>query len=61
MQCRGVKKQNSVMSTSSMKGVFFDTPARTELLQLINNRETFEVNIWLFSIRIIMSNNYSQL
>ena len=37
MQCRGVKKQN-VMSTSSMKGVFFDnSEARTELLQLINN------------------------
>ena len=38
MQCRGVKKQNPVMSTSSMKGVFFDnSEARTELLQLINN------------------------
>ena len=38
MQCRGVKKQNSVMSTSSMKGVFFDnSEARSELLQLINN------------------------
>ena len=38
MQCRGVKKQDSVMSTSSMKGVFFDnSEARTELLQLINN------------------------
>jgi len=38
MQCRGVKKQNSVMSTSTMKGVFFDnSEARTELLQLINN------------------------
>ncbi len=38
MQCRGVKKQNSVLSTSSMKGVFFDnSEARTELLQLINN------------------------
>jgi len=38
MQCRGVKKQNSVMSTSSMKGVFFDnSEARAELLQLINN------------------------
>ena len=38
MQCRGVKKQNSVMSTSSMKVVFFDnSEARTELLQLINN------------------------
>ena len=39
MQCRGVKKQNSVMSTSTMKGVFFDnSEARTELLQLINNQ-----------------------
>ena len=38
MQCRGVKKQNSVMSTSTMKGVFFDNPeARSELLRLINN------------------------
>jgi len=38
MQCRGVKKQNSVMTTSSMKGVFFENPqARVELLQLINN------------------------
>jgi len=24
MQCRGVKKQNSVMTTSAMRGVFFD-------------------------------------
>ena len=38
MQCRGVINQNSVMSTSSMFGVFFDnSEARTELLQLINN------------------------
>ena len=38
MQCRGVKKQNSVMTTSTMKGVFFDnSEARIELLQLINN------------------------
>jgi GTP cyclohydrolase I len=38
MQCRGVKKQNSVMATSSMRGVFFDnSEARMELLQLINN------------------------
>ena len=38
MQCRGVKKQNSIMSTSSMRGVFFDNKeARMELLQLINN------------------------
>ena len=39
MQCRGVKKQNSVMTTSTMKGVFFDnSEARIELLQLINNK-----------------------
>ena len=38
MQCRGVKKQNSVMTTSAMRGVFFDKQeARGELLQLINN------------------------
>ena len=38
MTCRGVKKQNSIMSTSSMRGVFFDNKeARMELLQLINN------------------------
>jgi|TARA_B100001996_G_C18628191_1_gene580664 GTP cyclohydrolase I len=37
MQCRGVKKQNSIMTTSSMKGVFFgNSEARIELLQLIN-------------------------
>ena len=36
MRCRGVMKQNAVMSTSAMRGVFFDKPeARTELLQLI--------------------------
>ena len=36
MRCRGVKKQNAVMTTSAMRGVFFDRPeARTELLQLI--------------------------
>ena len=35
MKCRGVKKQNAVMTTSAMRGVFFDKPeARTELLQL---------------------------
>ena len=39
MQCRGVKKQNSVMTTSTMKGVFFDnSEARIELLQLINTK-----------------------
>ncbi len=38
MQCRGVKKQNSIMTTCSMKGVFFEnSQARVELLQLINN------------------------
>ena len=36
MQCRGVKKQNSIMTTSAMRGVFFDkSEARTELMQLI--------------------------
>ena len=36
MRCRGVKKQNSVMTTSAMRGVFFDkSEARSELLQLI--------------------------
>jgi len=39
MQCRGVKKQNSVMTTSAMRGVFFDKQeARGELLQLINSQ-----------------------
>ncbi len=38
MQCRGVKKQNAVMTTSAMRGVFFDkTEARSELMQLIRN------------------------
>jgi len=38
MQCRGVKKQNSVMTTSQMRGVFFDkSEARTELMQLIRS------------------------
>ena len=37
MKCRGVKKQNAVMSTSAMRGVFFDKPeARAEILQLIS-------------------------
>ena len=36
MRMRGVAKQNSVMTTSSMKGVFFTDPvARQELMQLI--------------------------
>ena len=38
MRCRGGKKQNAVMTTSAMRGVFFDKPeARTELLQLIRS------------------------
>jgi GTP cyclohydrolase I len=36
MQCRGVAKQHAVMTTSAMRGVFFDRPeARAELMQLI--------------------------
>ena len=36
MSCRGAKKPEAVMVTSTMKGVFFDKPeARSELLQLI--------------------------
>tara|TARA_B100000131_G_scaffold54149_1_gene49096 strand:+ start:2492 stop:3073 length:582 start_codon:yes stop_codon:yes gene_type:complete len=36
MKCRGVKKQNAIMSTSAMRGVFFENPeARAEILQLI--------------------------
>ena len=39
MQCRGVSKQNAVMTTSAMRGVFFEKlEARGELLQLINNQ-----------------------
>ena len=39
MRCRGVAKQNAVMTTSSMKGVFFDkSDARAELMQLIQSR-----------------------
>ena len=38
MKCRGVRKQNSIMTTSAMRGVFFDKQeARTEVLQLITN------------------------
>jgi len=38
MQCRGVSKQNAVMTTSAMRGAFFDKyEARGELLQLINS------------------------
>ena len=39
MQCRGVSKQNAVMTTSAMRGGFFDkVEARGELLQLINTQ-----------------------
>ncbi|MBO57626.1 MAG: GTP cyclohydrolase I FolE [Euryarchaeota archaeon] len=38
MHCRGVMKQNSIMTTSAMRGVFFDkSTARTELMQLIRS------------------------
>ena len=38
MKCRGVKQQNAVMTTSAMRGVFFDkAEARAEVLQLIRN------------------------
>jgi GTP cyclohydrolase I len=38
MQCRGVKKQNAVMTTSALRGVFFDkSEARSELMQLIRD------------------------
>tara|TARA_B100001750_G_C15512048_1_gene604349 strand:+ start:1046 stop:1624 length:579 start_codon:yes stop_codon:yes gene_type:complete len=38
MRCRGVSKQNSIMTTSAMRGVFFDkSEARTELMQLIRS------------------------
>ena len=37
MKCRGIKKQNSIMTTSAMRGVFFDKQeARSEVLQLIS-------------------------
>lgn len=36
MQCRGVAKQQAIMTTSAIRGVFFDRPeARAELMQLI--------------------------
>ena len=36
MQCRGVAKQQAIVTTSAMRGVFFDRPeARAELMQLI--------------------------
>ena len=38
MRCRGVKQANATMSTSTMRGVFFDkAEPRQELFQLINN------------------------
>lgn len=38
MRCRGVRKQNAIMTTSAMRGVFFDKQeARNELMQLIEN------------------------
>ena len=38
MRCRGVAKQNAIMTTSSMKGIFFDkSDARAELMQLIQS------------------------
>lgn len=38
MQCRGVMKQNSLMVTSAMRGVFFEkAEARAELMQLIHS------------------------
>tara|TARA_B100000965_G_scaffold27973_2_gene20690 strand:- start:5495 stop:6082 length:588 start_codon:yes stop_codon:yes gene_type:complete len=38
MRCRGVQKQNSVMTTSSMRGAFFEkSEARAELMQLIGS------------------------
>ena len=40
MQCRGVMKQNAIMTTSAMRGVFFDrSEARSELMQLIRTKE----------------------
>ena len=41
MQCRGVAKQNAIMTTSAMRGVFFDKQeARAEFLQLINGQSS---------------------
>ena len=38
MRCRGVRKQSAIMTTSAMRGVFFDKQeARNELMQLIEN------------------------
>jgi GTP cyclohydrolase I len=36
MACRGIKKSHAIMTTSAMRGVFFDkAEARSELMQLI--------------------------
>ena len=38
MRCRGVKQANALMTTSALRGVFFDkAEPRQELFQLINN------------------------
>tara|TARA_B100001029_G_C15050853_1_gene450615 strand:+ start:726 stop:1292 length:567 start_codon:yes stop_codon:yes gene_type:complete len=38
MGCRGIKKSNATMTTSAMRGVFFDkAEARSELMDLIKN------------------------
>ena len=38
MGCRGVKKSHATMTTSAMRGVFFDkAEARAELMELIKN------------------------
>ena len=38
MRCRGVKQANALMTTSAIRGAFFDkAEARQELFQLINN------------------------
>ena len=40
MKCRGVKKQEAIMTTSSMTGVFFKkSEARAEILQLIRTQK----------------------
>ena len=39
MGCRGVKKSHATMTTSAMRGVFFDkAEARAELMELIKNQ-----------------------
>ncbi len=39
MRCRGVQKQQAIMTTSAMRGVFFDrSEARAELFQLLAHR-----------------------